>query len=57
MQLGVDSFASAEGALRPATRLANLLEEIVVPEQAGLDAFGVGEHHRHWSRARLGPRH
>jgi len=52
MQIGVDSFAAAisdpvTGAtLSPAERLGNLLEEIVLADQVGLDAFGVGEHHR-----------
>jgi probable LLM family oxidoreductase len=52
MQLGVDSFAAvrrdrATGATESgATRLQNLIEEIELADQVGLDAFGVGEHHR-----------
>lgn len=52
MQLGLDSFAAGgldpiTGArIDPADRLANLLEEIELAEQVGLDVFGVGEHHR-----------
>jgi probable LLM family oxidoreductase len=52
MQLGIDSFAAAISdpatglALSPAERLGNLLEEIELADQAGLDSFGVGEHHR-----------
>ena len=48
MELGVDSFA----ALKPgdgvtgAERLQNLVAEIELADQVGLDAFGVGEHHR-----------
>src|ERR1035437_3401524 len=52
MQIGIDSFAAADpGAASgrgesPAQRLANLLEEIELADQVGLDAFGIGEHHR-----------
>jgi probable LLM family oxidoreductase len=52
MQIGVDSFAAAisdpiTGAtLSPVERLGNLLEEIELADQVGLDVFGVGEHHR-----------
>ncbi|MBS0249908.1 MAG: LLM class flavin-dependent oxidoreductase [Proteobacteria bacterium] len=52
MEIGVDSFAAImPGAataetLSPADRLANLLDEIEVADRAGLDVFGVGEHHR-----------
>jgi probable LLM family oxidoreductase len=52
MQLGVDSFAAvrrdrATGAVESgADRLRNLVEEIELADQVGLDAFGVGEHHR-----------
>jgi probable LLM family oxidoreductase len=50
MELGIDSFASIfprEGVeISPVQRMANLLEEIVVADRAGVHAFGVGEHHR-----------
>jgi alkanesulfonate monooxygenase SsuD/methylene tetrahydromethanopterin reductase-like flavin-dependent oxidoreductase (luciferase family) len=52
MQLGVDSFAAAYSAsetgaaLSPAEQIRDLLEEIVLADQVGLDAFGIGEHHR-----------
>ncbi len=52
MQIGIDSFAAtvsdpATGlALSASQRLNNLIEEIVVADQSGVDAFGVGEHHR-----------
>ncbi len=50
MELGIDSFASIfprDGvAIAPVQRMADLLEEITVADQAGLHAFGVGEHHR-----------
>ncbi|MEA2423671.1 MAG: hypothetical protein QOH13_81 [Thermoleophilaceae bacterium] len=45
MELGVYTFGEATtgGA---AQRLHNLIEEIELADQAGLDVFGVGEHHR-----------
>ena len=52
MELGIDSFAAAiadpQTGVRPtgAQRLQNLVEEIELADQAGVDAFGVGEHHR-----------
>jgi probable LLM family oxidoreductase len=52
MELGVDSFASVRrdrttGEVESASaRLRNLVEEIELADQVGLDAFGVGEHHR-----------
>src|SRR5579864_9517353 len=45
MELGVYSFAEVEGQ-SPADRLRDLLEEIELADQIGLDVFGVGEHHR-----------
>lgn len=52
MELGLYSFA--ETTVDPATgvragsgqRLHDLLEEIVLADQVGLDVYGVGEHHR-----------
>jgi len=52
MQIGIDSFAAAIAdpatgvAIGPGERLRNLLEEIELADQVGLDVFGVGEHHR-----------
>uniref|UniRef100_Q01YC8 Luciferase family protein n=1 Tax=Solibacter usitatus (strain Ellin6076) TaxID=234267 RepID=Q01YC8_SOLUE len=52
MQIGIDSFAAefadpATGhVVSPSDRLRNLVEEIVHADQAGLDSFGIGEHHR-----------
>jgi len=52
MQIGIDSFAAAipdpetGAAIAPADRLRNLLEEIDLADQVGLDVFGIGEHHR-----------
>ena len=50
MQIGIDSFAAAYDdnglALSPAVRLNQLVEQIELADQVGLDSFGVGEHHR-----------
>lgn len=52
MEIGIDSFAAilpdpATGVLPSAAdRMADLLDEIEVADRAGLDVFGVGEHHR-----------
>jgi probable LLM family oxidoreductase len=52
MEIGVDSFGAVISD--PATgltvsalqRMDNLLDEIVLADQVGLDVFGIGEHHR-----------
>ncbi len=52
MELGLYTFADVgtdpvTGArVGPAERLANLMEEIELADQLGLDFFGLGEHHR-----------
>ena len=52
MQIGIDSFAAAiqdpetGTTISPTERLNNLLEEIELADQVGLDVFGIGEHHR-----------
>ena len=51
MELGIYSFAEKSLALGPtgesfAQRLGDLLEEIELADQVGLDVYGVGEHHR-----------
>jgi probable LLM family oxidoreductase len=52
VQIGIDSFASSIPdpstgvTLSHAERMANLLSEIELADQAGLDVFGIGEHHR-----------
>ena len=51
MQIGIDSFAAASAdvngvTIAPMDRLRDLLEEIELADQVGLDAFGIGEHHR-----------
>jgi probable LLM family oxidoreductase len=52
MELGIYTFAeltpdpSTGRTISPAERLRNLVEEIELADQVGLDVFGVGEHHR-----------
>ena len=46
MQIGVYSFADTNQEVGAARRLRDLLEEIELADQVGLDVFGVGEHHR-----------
>jgi probable LLM family oxidoreductase len=47
MELGIYTFAELTSSeISPAQRLRNLLEEIELADQVGLDVFGVGEHHR-----------
>src|SRR5580698_520257 len=52
MQIGIDSFAAAirdpetGQTIAPSERLRNLIEEIELADQVGLDSFGIGEHHR-----------
>jgi len=42
--VGVDPATGAE--IGSAERIHNLIEEIVLADQVGLDVFGLGEHHR-----------
>ncbi len=52
MELGIYTFventpdAESGKTLPPAERLQNLMEEIELADQAGLDVVGIGEHHR-----------
>ncbi len=48
MELGIYSFGEVPDATAPsaAQRLRELIEEITLADQTGLDVFGVGEHHR-----------
>jgi probable LLM family oxidoreductase len=50
MQVGIDSFAAAHDdaslSVNPSERLLNLIKQIELADQIGLDVFGVGEHHR-----------
>jgi probable LLM family oxidoreductase len=52
VELGITTFAeitpdpTTGETIDGATRLRNLIEEIELADQLGLDVFGVGEHHR-----------
>jgi len=47
MELGIYTFAElTSDEISPQQRLNDLLEEIELADQLGLDVFGVGEHHR-----------
>ncbi len=51
LELGLDTFGdvtvTADGTpLSPAETLRHVIEEAVLADRVGLDAFGVGEHHR-----------
>src|SRR4249919_2718887 len=52
MELGLCTFADvkpdgvAGGAMNTHQRFMDLLEEIELAEQVGLDVFAIGEHHR-----------
>lgn len=52
MEIGIDSFAATSAMLgekepkSDADRLAFLLDDIEAADRAGLDVFGIGEHHR-----------
>jgi probable LLM family oxidoreductase len=51
MEIGIDSFAAmfsgnSSRAINDSDAMAQLLERIVHAERAGLDVFGIGEHHR-----------
>jgi probable LLM family oxidoreductase len=53
LQIGIDSFVATAPdpvtgeILSPVERLSNLLEEIELADQVGVEVFGIGEHHRH----------
>src|SRR3954462_11498782 len=52
MELGIYTFAELTPdprtgqTIAPAQRLRDLMEEIELAAQVGLDVFGIGEHHR-----------
>jgi probable LLM family oxidoreductase len=52
MEIGITSFGELTAhpttgeKIAPAKRLANLIEEVKLADEAGLDVFAVGEHHR-----------
>jgi probable LLM family oxidoreductase len=49
MEIGIDSFASAmygTNTLSSVAAMEQLLDRIAFADQAGLDVFGIGEHHK-----------
>ena len=52
MEIGIDSFVATSpdpvtgATLTTEHRLQNILEEITLADQSGVDVFGIGEHHR-----------
>ncbi len=49
MEIGIDSFASAtygNSTLSSVDAMEQLLERIAIADEAGLDVFGIGEHHK-----------
>ena len=52
MELGLYTFADMQPdgvsgrAVNAQQRIQNLMEEIILADEVGLDVFGVGEHHR-----------
>lgn len=46
MQLGLATFADVSSGVSSEQRLRDLMEEVRLADELGLDVFGVGEHHR-----------
>lgn len=52
MEIGIYSFGEFKPGVMPGVaqtpgeRLRNLIEEVELADQVGLDVFGIGEHHR-----------
>jgi probable LLM family oxidoreductase len=46
MELGLATFADLSGSTSPEQRMRDLLEEVELADQLGLDVFAIGEHHR-----------
>ena len=50
IEIGIDSFASAmygdNNTLSSVDAMEQLLQRIELADQAGLDVFGIGEHHK-----------
>lgn len=49
MELGISTFVETPDtiAVSPHQRMRDLMEEVELADQLGLDVFAVGEHHRH----------
>jgi probable LLM family oxidoreductase len=46
MELGVATFADLASGVSPLQRMRELMEEVELADQLGLDVFAIGEHHR-----------
>jgi probable LLM family oxidoreductase len=46
MELGLATFADVSPGVSPEQRMRELIEEVVLADELGLDVFGIGEHHR-----------
>src|SRR4051812_9318455 len=46
MELGIYTFADLDPAVGAPQRMRDLIEEIELADQVGLNVFGLGEHHR-----------
>jgi probable LLM family oxidoreductase len=46
MELGLATFADLNPGIAPEQRMRNLMEEVELADQLGLDVFAIGEHHR-----------
>jgi probable LLM family oxidoreductase len=46
MELGLATFADLPAGMSPQQRMRNLLEEVKLADELGLDVFAIGEHHR-----------
>ncbi|HEX3519474.1 MAG TPA: LLM class flavin-dependent oxidoreductase [Solirubrobacteraceae bacterium] len=46
MELGLATFADLAGGVSPQQRMGELMEEVQLADELGLDVFAIGEHHR-----------
>ena len=46
MELGLATFADLHPGVTPERRMQQLMEEVELADQLGLDVFAIGEHHR-----------
>src|SRR5919197_4870074 len=46
MELGIATFADLSAGISPEQRMRNLMEEVKLADELGLDVFDIGEHHR-----------
>src|SRR5487761_2455355 len=46
MEIGIATFADLASGVSPQQRMRELIEEVELADQLGLDVFAIGEHHR-----------